>query len=105
MAIIFDPGKDAANIAKHGVSLARAADLIVIKRVTDDRYAEPRLRAYGTIDGLTYCLAYVIRDGEVRDQPVTQSCERDEAPCPVSFLNRSSTRRTRSGRKKTSPAP
>jgi uncharacterized DUF497 family protein len=27
--IEFDPAKDAANIAKHGISLARAADLEV----------------------------------------------------------------------------
>ena len=66
MAIELDPIKDAANIAKHGVSLALAAELQVVARVYDDRYAEPRLRAYGLIDGETYCLAYAIRNGRVR---------------------------------------
>jgi hypothetical protein len=64
--IEFDPAKDAANLAKHGVSLARAADLDVLIRVFDDRYAEPRMRAYGVMDGLLYCLAYSILRGKVR---------------------------------------
>ena len=53
MAVEFDPSKDETNIAKHGVSLARAADLIVTARVSDERFAEPRLRAYGVIDGVS----------------------------------------------------
>jgi len=64
--ITFDPAKDAANIAKHGISLARGADLEAVGWVDDDRYAEPRRRAYGYIDGQTYCLAYVIRGNVVR---------------------------------------
>jgi uncharacterized protein len=66
MNIEFDPAKDAANLAKHGISLARAADLEVVARVVDGRYAERRLRAYGLIDGETYCLAYTLRHGVVR---------------------------------------
>lgn len=66
MNIVFDPVKDAANIAKHGVSLARATELDVLARVLDTRFEERRLRAYGMLDGQTYCLAYTIRDGEVR---------------------------------------
>lgn len=66
MAIEFDPAKDAANIAKHGVSLARAADLEVLSRVDDNRFGEPRFRAYGLIDGAAYCLAYTIRGANVR---------------------------------------
>ena len=62
----FDPAKDAANSAKHGISLRRAGDMQVEARIIDDRYEEPRLRAYGVIDGRRYCLAYTIRDGEVR---------------------------------------
>ncbi len=34
-----DPAKDAANLAKHGIS--RAGDLEVLARVTDERFAEP----------------------------------------------------------------
>ncbi len=65
-ALEFDPEKDAANLAKHGVSLARAAELEVEARVADDRFLEPRLRAYGKIEGRPYCLAYTIRGDAVR---------------------------------------
>lgn len=51
MALEFDPDKDAANLAKHGVSLERAHDLEVEARVADGRFDEPRFRAYGRIDG------------------------------------------------------
>lgn len=64
--IEFDPAKDAANIAKHGVSLARAADLDVLADIADLRFEEPRRRAYGLIDGVHYCLAYTIRNGALR---------------------------------------
>jgi len=59
--IVFDPEKDKVNIAKHGISLGRAADLDVFARV-----AEPRFRAYGMIGSVFFCLAYTIRDGHVR---------------------------------------
>lgn len=53
MAIEFDPDKDVANIAKHGVSLALAGDLDILAFIEDDRndYGEIRYRAWGTIDG------------------------------------------------------
>jgi hypothetical protein len=51
LEIEFDSAKDAANIAKHGISLARAADLDHVIVVEDDRYAERRFRLYGLIDG------------------------------------------------------
>ena len=63
--IVFDPDKDKANFAKHGVSLGRASDLNILARIVDNRYSEPRFRAYGTIEDVFYCLAYVIRDGKV----------------------------------------
>ena len=66
MAIVFDAAKDAANFLKHGVSLARAADIEVAARVLDDRFSEARYRAYGLIDGVAYCLAYTLRDGDLR---------------------------------------
>ncbi|MEJ7933637.1 BrnT family toxin [Sphingobium sp. AN558] len=66
MEIEFDPAKDAANIAKHGVSLARAADLEILAYVDDSRFAEPRFRLYGLIDGQPYCVAGTDRDGVVR---------------------------------------
>jgi hypothetical protein len=66
MDIEFDPAKDEVNIAKHGVSLSRASDLEILVYVDDDRFAEPRFRAYGLIDGKAYCLAFTFRGTTVR---------------------------------------
>lgn len=64
----FDPAKDEINIRKHGVSLRRAADLVIEAFILDTRvdYGEERFRAYGTIDGLDYCLGCTIRGERVR---------------------------------------
>ena len=68
MDIEFDPTKDAANIAKHGVSLSRAADLDMLAVEHDIRfdYGEARFRAWGLIDGEAYCFAFTTRDDRVR---------------------------------------
>lgn len=66
MDIAFDAAKDETNISKHGISLARAADLDVRAYVSDDRFAEPRFRLYGFIDGVAHCVAGTDRDGIVR---------------------------------------
>ena len=85
----FDPAKEAINLAKHGVSLARWVDLDMKKTVVDDRrdYGEIRYRAYGFIEGVAYCLTFTDRDGQVRpitaDQPSTHAQKGDEALCPV----------------------
>lgn len=64
----FDPAKEAKNLAKHHVSLARWVDLTVLAIVGDDRfdYGEPRYRAYGLLDGQPCCLVFTIRDGARR---------------------------------------
>lgn len=77
MEIEFDPAKDAANIAKHGIPLARAEDIKVFARVRDDRFEEVHLRAYGLIDGLPYCLAYTIRNERVRAISLRRAHEKD----------------------------
>ena len=63
--IDFDPKKEAINLSKHHVSLARRVDLEIRAIVADDRfdYGEPRFRAYGHIDGAAHCLVFTIRDG------------------------------------------
>lgn len=68
MRIDFDPAKDEVNLAKHGVSLARAADLEIKAFVPDDRrdYGEPRIRAFGMIDDEAYCLVFTVREDHVR---------------------------------------
>lgn len=67
--IEFDPAKDAANFAKHGVSLALARDLDWDAALAwvDDRfdYGELRIIALAPKTGILYCVAFVNR-GEVR---------------------------------------
>jgi uncharacterized DUF497 family protein len=62
--------KNAINIAKHGISLARAEDMNMETAViiTDDRfdYGEVRYLAFGDIDGSSDCLVFTLRGNEVR---------------------------------------
>jgi uncharacterized protein len=64
--IEFNPEKDAINLEKHGISLARAVDLSDIIVVEDGRYGEARFRLYGQIDGDWYCAAVTQREDAVR---------------------------------------
>jgi uncharacterized DUF497 family protein len=68
MKIEFDPIKDATNIAKHQISLARASDFEMLAVQPDTRfdYGEERYRAWGLIDGVAFCLAFTTRGGKVR---------------------------------------
>lgn len=68
MEIEFDPAKDAANIAKHGVSLAADLHFDMRAVVRDQRraYGEDRFNAFGLINGGTYCLTFTRRDGRFR---------------------------------------
>jgi uncharacterized DUF497 family protein len=60
--------KEAINLSKHGLSLARWIDPEVFAIVRDDRfdYGEPRYRAYGVIDGVSYCLVFTVRNERYR---------------------------------------
>ena len=51
MDLEFDPAKDAVNVAKHGVSLARAIDFQFQAVQADPRatYGETRYRAFGLL--------------------------------------------------------
>jgi uncharacterized DUF497 family protein len=68
--IEFDPGKDAINRQKHGLSLADAArlDIAAAFVVPDERraYGEARLQAYGLIDGRLHVLAFTMRGDVLR---------------------------------------
>lgn len=66
MEIEFDPAKDAINIEKHGITLARAADLTNVAVVVDERFEEARFRLYGQIDGNWHCAAVTMRGKVVR---------------------------------------
>jgi hypothetical protein len=69
MQIEFDPAKDAANLTKHGVSLAVAGQLdwenALIWTDTRQHYGEPRQAALGLIDDRVYFVAFVDR-GDAR---------------------------------------
>jgi len=70
VAIEFDSAKDARNLAKHGVSLARAAELFEQPfRETEDLradYGERRFIAYGLIEERLFACVYVWRGGRRR---------------------------------------
>ena len=66
MRLEFDPRKDELNILKHAVSLTRAVELQVAIVIPDRRFEEERYRAYGWLDGKSYCLAYTFRGDNLR---------------------------------------
>lgn len=68
MKIEFDEDKDRRNIAKHGISLARSVELAMLAVKRDDRfdYGEERFRAWGTLEGEYFALAFTIRGERVR---------------------------------------
>ncbi len=79
--IVFDAAKDAANIAKHGVSLALAEELNLDAAViVEDRradYGEARFNAYGLIDNALFALTYTERDGQVRAISLRRAREKE----------------------------
>ena len=70
MGVAFDPEKDARNIAKHGISLARAVemDMAAARVREDDRfdYGETRYIAFGEIEDELHCLVFTFRGSRVR---------------------------------------
>ncbi len=70
MNIEFDPAKNKANLAKHGLKLADAVamDLSEAAVLLDNRadYGEPRYRAFGRIGSQGYCLIFTYRADRVR---------------------------------------
>lgn len=79
--IVFDPVKDAANIAKHGVSLglAEEMDLDTAVIVIDARhdYKELRRNAYGLIDGVLHAFTYTMRDSDIRAISLRRAREKE----------------------------
>ena len=70
MEITFDSAKNSANIAKHGVSLADAAefewDTAVVRPDRRREYGERRMAAIGYIGLRLHFLAFVERAGGLR---------------------------------------
>jgi uncharacterized DUF497 family protein len=70
MEIDFDPEKDAANIARRGISLAEAEPFLkgftVAFEDTRRDYGETRIIALGEINGLEFVCVYTLRRGGAR---------------------------------------
>jgi uncharacterized protein len=81
--IEFDPQKDGANRAKHGLSLAdgELMDLSTATVVPDDRanYRERRYRTFGRIEGEGYCLVFTYRGARIRVISFRRAHEREMA--------------------------
>jgi uncharacterized protein len=62
MKIAFDPAKDAANLAKHRVSLALAADLewdlMLAGEDAREAYGEQRWIGFAPIGRTLYCVVF-----------------------------------------------
>lgn len=70
MEFEYDLEKDAANVAKHGVSLALGVVVLEnrIGEVTDDRrdYGEVRINAFGMVENRLFVCTYAMRNGTHR---------------------------------------
>lgn len=64
MEIEFDPAKDAANVAKHGVSLYRTGELeiVAVTETSRPEDKERRFRLYGLLQGAAYCAVLTWRE-------------------------------------------
>jgi uncharacterized DUF497 family protein len=80
--IEFDDAKDAANIAKHGVSLALGAVVLGsrIGEVDDDRrdYGETRINAFGLVEGRLFACTYTIRNSTLRIISVRRASRQEQ---------------------------
>jgi len=80
--IAFDPDKDAANRAKHGVSLAFATRVLADPErldILDVRfdYAEERFVAYGMVEGRVWVCVFARRSDAHRIISVRKANERE----------------------------
>ena len=78
MRIEFDPAKDAANIAKHGVSLALGQDILMdpahlILPTTRVEDGEQRFRAVGMVGARLWTAVHTYRGVAVRFISVRKS--------------------------------
>jgi len=67
MDIEFDPKKDASNLTKHGIRLARASEFSPVAILEDTRknYGETRYRAFGFIGFIgtkAHALAFTVTE-------------------------------------------
>jgi len=80
--IQFDEAKDAANLAKHGVSLALGAVVLdnCIGDVIDDRrdYGETRINAFGLVAGRLFVCTYTPRHAMRRIISVRRASKQEQ---------------------------
>jgi uncharacterized DUF497 family protein len=82
MGVVFDPEKDALNIAKHGISLARAEEMDMAAALVreDDRFDyETRYVAFGEIDDTLHCLVFTFRGSRVRAISLRKTNKRENS--------------------------
>lgn len=83
MDVAFDPAKDAANLAKHGVSLAfgarvfEDADHLVFASIRPVD-GEDRFKAVGQVDGKLWTAIHVWRSDTIRLISVRRSNDGEE---------------------------
>jgi uncharacterized DUF497 family protein len=83
MRIDDDPGKDAANKSKHGVSLAYADQVLadpkrlVVRDIRFD-YGEPRYVAYGMAEGRIWVCVYADWGETIRVISVRKANDREQ---------------------------
>lgn len=68
MNLSFDPAKNEANIAKHGLSFDDFTRFDAVPVVVkDDRYdyGETRYLAFGRVDGEPRCLVFTVRGDSI----------------------------------------
>ena len=70
MRFEWDPAKDVANQAKHGIDFREAAEIFrgafIASEDTRRDYGEPRIIALGEYDGEIIRVIYTERDGAIR---------------------------------------
>jgi uncharacterized protein (DUF4415 family)/uncharacterized DUF497 family protein len=75
MDIEFDPKKDASNLIKHGIRLARASEFSPVAILEDTRknYGETRYRAFGFIGSKAHALAFTVTTESLSAREFAQS--------------------------------
>ncbi|MEQ1887744.1 MAG: BrnT family toxin [Alphaproteobacteria bacterium] len=83
MKIIFDPAKDTANLAKHGLSLAEADridwDTALIEEDDRRNYGEARMLGIGYIGHRLHFVVFVERDGLRRIISMRKASNKEKA--------------------------
>jgi uncharacterized DUF497 family protein len=82
LAITYDPDKDAANLAKHGISLALARDVLsnAVSTMMDNRlgYGEARFVTFGDVVDRLHVAVYTVRGDTVRAISVRKANSRQQ---------------------------